>query len=184
MSINDALSREPDFSFRDKKADTFDFDKALAGAVTQPITVAPKPEVAPVTQVVPVAQTVQPTSARPQQAYVRDPLENRPISYLSVASLILALTVIVSLFAFHVFALFIAIPGTLLSIIFGHVGLHRARKYMQRGRGLAITGFILGYLQLLGYLLIAVLAVIVIVVLGGSLVNGTLQDILNLFPKP
>lgn len=181
MSINDALSREPDFSFRDKKADTFDFDKALAGAVTQPITIIPETKAqAPTAAIVKVTP---PTPSQPQQAYVRDPLENRPVSYLSVASFILALAVVVSLLAFHVIALFIAIPGTLLSIIFGHVGLHRARKYMQRGRGLAITGFILGYLQLLGYLLIAVLAVIVIVVLGGSLVNGTVQDILNLIPK-
>jgi hypothetical protein len=48
----------------------------------------------------------------------------------------------------------------LVGVICGHISLSQIRKSLEAGRGLAIAGLIIGYLELLGALIIIVLLAI------------------------
>jgi uncharacterized membrane protein len=61
--------------------------------------------------------------------------------------------------------LWVYMIGSILAVIFGHVALRQIRRNGNRGRGMAIAGLVLGYLG------IAVIALVVIVNLASS--NGS-----------
>ena len=61
--------------------------------------------------------------------------------------------------------------GSILAVIFGHIGLSQAKRTGQSGRGLAIAGLVLGYIG------IAFLVLLIILVAAGGGVddNGDFQ---------
>ncbi|MBD0292103.1 MAG: DUF4190 domain-containing protein [Jiangellaceae bacterium] len=90
-----------------------------------------------------------PVESFPSDRYAAIP---KPAGF-AVASLVLGL---IGLF---VSWLTLAIPS-ILAVIFGHVALARVRRGIADGRGLAIAGLVLGYLTL------AVLALLLVAVFG------------------
>ena len=50
--------------------------------------------------------------------------------------------------------------GALIAVITGHVSLAQISKSGESGRGLAITGTVLGYLHLVGWIIFGILAVV------------------------
>ncbi|WP_286301248.1 DUF4190 domain-containing protein [Microbacterium suwonense] len=68
--------------------------------------------------------------------------------------------------------IFSFLPTGPLSIVFGHIGLSQIRRTGERGRGMAITGLILGYLWLA-----AVVFAIVVFALFGAMIFGVANNI-------
>lgn len=62
----------------------------------------------------------------------------------------------------------VAVVAPILAVVFGHIALSQIKKSTQGGRGMALTGLILGYVTIGLTLLLLVIAIIALVVLGGS----------------
>lgn len=56
---------------------------------------------------------------------------------------------------FAVLALVFGILGGLIAIVFGHIALHQIRRTGEQGRGMAITGLVIGYVVLAVWVLAA-----------------------------
>lgn len=54
----------------------------------------------------------------------------------------------------------ISIVGALVAVITGHVSLAQIKKSGESGRALAITGLVLGYIHLVGWIIFSILAVV------------------------
>ncbi len=65
-------------------------------------------------------------------------------------------------------ALVLVILFLILAIVFGHVGFVQAGRRNERGRGLALTALILGYLVAVAYIALIVLAASFLGALGGA----------------
>lgn len=102
-----------------------------------PPSVPPSPESAPPTERPEAAGTGESGSAVPPDGYADGdgrpgaPAPRPPLNGLAVAALICGILGLA--------------PA---AIVLGHVGFAQARRSGQRGRGLAIAGFLLGYLAL------------------------------------
>ncbi|WP_374946245.1 DUF4190 domain-containing protein [Agreia sp.] len=56
----------------------------------------------------------------------------------------------------------------IVPIILGHISLSQIRRTREQGRVMAIIGLVIGYLSLLGYLILIAIAVVVFVSRGMS----------------
>lgn len=54
----------------------------------------------------------------------------------------------------------ISIVGALVAVITGHVSLAQIKKSGESGRALAITGLVLGYIHLVGWIIFSIFAVV------------------------
>lgn len=70
---------------------------------------------------------------------------------------------------FAFLAIIFAFISPIAGIIFGHIGLNQIKRTGDSGRGIGLTGLILSYLAVLGWILFIVLYVSFIAVMIGSL---------------
>jgi hypothetical protein len=84
-----------------------------------------------------VAEVVQP-------AVVKKPFDWTSLNTLSVVSLASALSIV----------------GALIAVITGHIALKQIKASGESGRALAITGTVVGYVHLAGWILFSILGVI------------------------
>ncbi len=84
-----------------------------------------------------VAEAVSP-------AVVKKPFDWTSLNTLSVVSLASALSIV----------------GALIAVITGHIALKQIKASGESGRALAITGTVVGYVQLAGWILFSILGVI------------------------
>lgn len=54
----------------------------------------------------------------------------------------------------------ISVVGALIAVITGHISLAQIRKSGESGKALAITGTVLGYIHLVGWIIFSILAVV------------------------
>ena len=119
----------------------------------------PRPSEPPPSGPLDIPPPLQPPQAPPTQqvhhVYTATPVATPRTNGLAVASLILGI-------------LWVCYLGSLLAVIFGHVGLSQIKKSngMQTGSGLAIAGLVLGYIGL-GVLIFAMLSGVASIGLGG-----------------
>ncbi|WP_221584116.1 DUF4190 domain-containing protein [Microbacterium sp. G2-8] len=62
----------------------------------------------------------------------------------------------------------VAVVAPILAVIFGHIALSQIRKSTQGGRGIALTGLIVGYVTIGLTLLLVLIAVVAIILFGGT----------------
>lgn len=86
----------------------------------------------------------QPAAQPAAQAPERKKFDFTSLNTLAVVSLATALTSI----------------GAIAAIITGHISLAQLKRSNESGRGLAITGLVLGYLTVAGWIIFGVLAVV------------------------
>jgi hypothetical protein len=84
-----------------------------------------------------VAEAVQP-------AVVKKPFDWTSLNTLSVVSLASALSIV----------------GALIAVITGHIALKQIKASGESGRALAITGTVIGYVHLAGWILLSILGVL------------------------
>ncbi len=94
-----------------------------------------------------------PQQGYPQQGYW-PASARRPNDGLAIASMVLGIV-------------WIYWVGSILAVIFGHVALRRIARDGKSGRGMAIAGLVLGYLG------IAVLAIIIVAAIAAAHSSGT-----------
>lgn len=110
------------------------------------------------------AQKKAATAAPAAPTYVPAPVT--PTNVLSIVSLVTGLLG----FSFAPFL------GSIAAIITGHISLHQIKQTNEQGRGMALTGLILGYV-VLGLALIGLTLLIVMIVLSaqGMLYGNTVN---------
>lgn len=86
-----------------------------------------------------------PQTAGYPQTYIPSPGSELPLSKLSVAALSAGVTGIM----LSACCAFIGIPAAIAAVVLGYFGLKETATGMQRGRGMAIAGIILGGIGLL-----------------------------------
>jgi hypothetical protein len=84
-----------------------------------------------------VAEAIQPT-------VVKKPFDWTSLNTLSVVSLASALSIV----------------GALIAVITGHIALKQIKASGESGRALAITGTVIGYVHLAGWILLSILGVL------------------------
>jgi hypothetical protein len=84
-----------------------------------------------------VAEAIQP-------AVVKKPFDWTSLNTLSVVSLASALSIV----------------GALIAVITGHIALKQIKASGESGRALAITGTVIGYVHLAGWILLSILGVL------------------------
>lgn len=85
---------------------------------------------------------------------VAAPAENKKFDWTSLNTL-----AVVSL------ASAVSVVGALVAVITGHIALKQIKQTSEAGRSLALTGIVLGYLHLAGWILFGILGVIAQVLL-------------------
>ncbi len=88
------------------------------------------------------------------EAVVATPAETKKFDWTSLNTL-----AIVSL------ASAVSVVGALVAVITGHIALKQIKQTSEAGRALALTGVVLGYLHLAGWILFGILGVIAQVLL-------------------
>ena len=88
------------------------------------------------------------------ETVVAAPAENKKFDWTSLNTL-----AIVSL------ASAVSVVGALVAVITGHIALKQIKQTSEAGRALALTGIVLGYLHLAGWILFGILGVIAQVLL-------------------
>jgi hypothetical protein len=83
-------------------------------------------------------------------------------SGMAIASMVLGIVSMLSFCGFHVGA-FLGLPCAILAVVFGFLAKAKANRQEAGGRGMAITGIILGFIYL-GVILVAILAILGVVI--------------------
>ena len=107
----------------------------------------------------PAAPPAAPYTAAPQ--YAAAPPQYAPEKKTNVMSIISMISSIVGLFTFGILCL--------LGVILGHVSLNQIKRTNEGGKGMAITGLVVGYIGIVGWIIGMIIFFVVLSMVGAAM---------------
>lgn len=108
------------------------------------------------------APPVAPPAAPPAAPYTAAPQYGQaPAQKTNVMAIVSMISSIIGLFTFGILCL--------LGVILGHISMSQIKRTNEGGKGMAITGLIVGYIGLIGWVIALIIMVITFAVFGAAL---------------